>query len=85
MGKGSQERVARKAFDEGVPHSRTKGNLNKWVTSLWTKNRKADNIRLYGGHAWIFCGEMLVTVLPIPANLMKDMKKMVKEGQNEAN
>lgn len=29
----SQDRMARKAFDEGVTHKQTKGRLNKWVTA----------------------------------------------------
>lgn len=43
------------------------------------ENVKADNIRLYGDFAYIFCGETLVTVIRIPAGLRKDLKNMVKE------
>lgn len=73
------QRIARKAFDEGIRHSQTKGRLNKWVTGLYFNNRNANNIRLYGDKAYIFCGEILVTVIQIPADLMRDFKKMVRE------
>lgn len=77
--KKSYERMAKKAWEEGVTHAETKGNLNKWVTKLFFVNTNANNIRLYGDKAYIFCGETLVTVMQIPSNLMKDFKKMVKE------
>lgn len=76
--KKSIERIAEKAFNEGIRHNQTKGRLNKWVTSLFFKNMNANNIRLYGDKAYIFCDEILVTVIQIPASLMKDFKKMVK-------
>ncbi len=73
------ERMADKAFKEGIPHSKTKGRLNKWVTSLYFRNEKANNIRLYGDKAYIFCDNILVTVIQIPVSLTKDLKKMIKE------
>lgn len=76
--KKAGERMARKAFHEGITHAHTKGNLNKWVTSLFFKAKKADNIRLYGDYAYIFCGEVLVTVIVIPASLKKDLKSMLR-------
>ncbi len=72
------EKLAAKAFVEGISHSQTKGRLNKWVTSLFYRNKNANNIRLYRGMAYIFCGEILVTVIHIPQSLMKDFKKMVR-------
>lgn len=79
LNKKSMQRMAQKAFDEGIRHSQTKGRLNKWVAGLYFNNPKAKNIRLYGDKAYIFCGEILVTVIQIPAGLMKDFKKVVKE------
>lgn len=71
--------MAKKAFDDGIKHNQTKGRLNKWVSGLYCKNKKANNIRLYGDKAYIFCGEVLVTVIQIPVNLMRDFRKMVKQ------
>lgn len=74
----SQDRMAKKAFDNGITHKQTKGRLHKWVTSLFFNNCNANNIRLFGEYAYIFAGETLVTVIPIPVNLKKDFEKMVK-------
>lgn len=78
LSKKSCERIAQKALEKGIRHEQTKGRLNKWITSLYFNNKKANNIRLYGDKAYIFCGEVLVTVLQIPNNLRKDMKSMIK-------
>lgn len=74
----AQGRMAEKAFYEGITHKQTKSRLHKWVTSLFFKNCNANNIRLYGDNAYIFCDETLVTVIPIPNDLRKDFEKMVK-------
>lgn len=79
LGKKTGQRMAEKAFNEGIAHGQTKGRLNKWVTSLYFNNEKANNIRLYGDKAYIFCGETLVTVIQIPVGLMKDFKKMIRK------
>lgn len=81
LSKKAAYRIAERAFTQGITHSETKGNLNKYVTSLYFNNTKANNIRLYGDKAYIFVGETLVTVLQIPSNLTKDMKKLVKKNQ----
>ena len=84
LSKKSAQRIAEKAFTRGITHGETKGNLNKYVTSLYFNNTKANNIRLYGDKAFIFAGETLVTVLQIPSNLTKDMKKLVKNKEENA-
>ena len=78
--KKSQERMANKAFSEGITHAQTKGRLNKWITSLYFSNKNASNIRVYGDMAYIFCAETLVTVIPVPTNLKSDLKKMIRRG-----
>lgn len=77
LNKKSVDRIAEKAFKEGITHGQTKGRLNKWMTKLYFANKTANNIRLYGDKAYIFCNEILVTVIQIPNDLIKDFKKMV--------
>lgn len=78
LNKRSVQRIAEKAFTHGIVHKDTKGNLHKWVDSLYFRNRSANNIRLYGDKAYIFAGDILVTVLQIPSNLRNDMKSLTK-------
>ena len=78
-GKHSCDKVIQRAYTDGIKHSETKGNLNKWITRIWAKNKKADNIRLYGDKAYIFCDRTLVTVLRIPSNLMEEKASSIKK------
>lgn len=67
-------RMAEKAFYTGMKHSDTRGQINRWITSLCFNNKNANNIRLYGNFAYIFCNKILVTVLEIPNNLKNRWK-----------
>lgn len=75
--KKSIDKIVLKALEDGVPHCRTKGRLNKWVTHLYFQTRKANNIRIYGDKAYLFSGSSLITVIQIPPNITKDMKFMI--------
>lgn len=81
LSKTAAMRMAEKAYLNGIQHGETKGNLNKWVTSLYFVNRKANNIRLYGDKAFIFADNVLITVLQVPSNLVKEVKRL-KNSRN---
>ena len=48
FGKEACRRMAEKAFTQGTTHAQTRGRLNKWVTSLYFWNAKANNIKYTG-------------------------------------
>lgn len=79
VGKSTVDKVAAKALERGVPHNKTKGRLNKWITEQYFYNERANNIRIYGEKAYIFRFEKLITVVPLPRDLAKDLKKMIKK------
>lgn len=72
-----------KAFDVGVTHAETNGNLNKWVTSHYFKNPTVNNIRLYGEFAWFFADNKLITVLAIPNDLKSSVQRCQKRRDND--
>lgn len=76
--KGSADRMAQRALDVGMKHSDCTGNLKKYVDKLYLSNKTANNIRLYGGKSYIFHNDILITVIPIPSNLCKYVKKVGK-------
>lgn len=78
IGKKTQEKVVKRAFNDGIKHSETKGNLNKWITSQFFKNTNANNMRLYGETLYVFAGDTLITAIPVPSSLRKNMMQMVK-------
>lgn len=81
LSKKAAMRMAEKAYTEGVTHSETKGNLNRWVTKLYFANRLA-NIRLYGDKAFVFSNTILINVLQIPQNLTKNIKSLITQRNN---
>lgn len=79
LNKKSVQRIADKAFNDGIRHGQTKGSLKKWIDGLYFTNKTANNIRLYGDKAFIFTNERLITVIQIPSNLRNDMKVLLKQ------
>lgn len=82
LSKKALQRAAETAYDKGVKHHETTGNLNKWVTSLYFNNCAANNIRLYNDKAWIFAGQNLVTVIQVPASLKNSLKETLDRKKN---
>jgi len=83
VNKKSAERMAKKAYELGMTHSETTGKLKKWVDSLYFYNQTANQIRLYGDKAYIFHNQNLITVIQIPHNLVKFVKRRdEKSGQS---
>ncbi len=84
--KKSMERMVSKALNEGVSHKETKGELKKWVSGVYLKEKKTNNIRLYGDKAYLFHSDMLITVFQIPPYLTKNIKKrIISRKERESN
>ena len=76
----SSDRIAKIAYEKGLRHSDLTGNLKKWVDKQYFYNRRANQIRLYGDKAYIFHNQNLITVIQIPHNLVKEVVRISKEG-----
>lgn len=77
LNKKSQQRIVDKAFELGMSHNETKGNLNKWISKLFLSHKKAGCIKLYGDKAYLFTNKeskTLITIIQIPNNLKKYVK-----------
>lgn len=87
VGKKSAKKQAKKIFQVGIKHSELEGNLTKWVDGIYLAKREANNIRLYGCQAYLFCGENLITVINIPTSLQTDFveirKKRIDKGKEK--
>lgn len=77
--KGLAEKEAERAFLHGLKHGETKGNLFKNITSLYFKNRTANNIRVFHGKVYVFRDNVLIAVLNLPGNLIRLADKLEKE------
>jgi hypothetical protein len=72
------DRLAKIAFEKGLTHAETAGPLRRYLDSLYLYNETADNIRLYGDKIYIFCGDILVTVLNTPRKFRGIVEKAMR-------
>lgn len=63
---------------QGLSAKEANGQLKRYMDALYFYNKSADNIRIYGGKAWIFNKESLITVLNVPANLINQANTQTK-------
>ena len=68
------DKMAKKAYNEGIKHSETTGRLNRYINKLFLKYRTANNIRIYGQNIYFFTGSTLVTLYRVPTSLIKYIK-----------
>ena len=73
------KRSAQLAFDTGYRHSETKGRLREFLDAVYLREGTANNMRVFGDKVYVFCNHTLVTVLQIPASIMKNIHSYVKE------
>lgn len=78
LSKNLADKKAKQALEFGVKHSDTTGSLNKYFTSLYFKNKAANNIRVYHQKVYIFEENILITILNLPHNLCAVADKVQK-------
>jgi hypothetical protein len=76
-GKATLQRMADKAFREGLCHHQSTGQLKKYLNKLWLEQKKADNLRIYGQHVFLFAGQTLLTVWQVPCEFRKVSDKLL--------
>lgn len=74
--KGCVIKNAERAFEKGLKHSELSGSLKRYVDKLYLEQKHANNIRLYCGSAYLFRGNVLITVIPLPGKYRKQEEKM---------
>ncbi len=72
------EKLALKAYVSGMKHAECRGQLNKFITRLFMKYKKANNTRIYGEIIYLFNGNTLITVYHIPVELKKHLSLKTK-------
>ena len=80
LNKKSAERLSKLALENGISHHDTVGSLNRYLTKLFFYNKQANNIRIYGEYIYIFCDEVLVTVIPLD-NKYKKIVRSLNKGE----
>ncbi len=68
-------KVARRAFRTGITHAETHGELHRFLDSIYLSQKKGTNMRIYGNAVFVFKGDVLITVIRVPDNLLTEIKK----------
>ena len=76
VSKKNAPKIARRAFRTGITHAETHGNLHKFLDSIYLSQQKGTNMRIYGNAVYVFKGDVLITVIRIPDNLLDEVKKI---------
>lgn len=70
------QRMADVALRNGIQHTGTTGRLRRYFDRLYLEEGKANNVRIYGHHVYIFAGESLITVMHLPNEFKKVVAKL---------
>jgi len=79
LNKSSVIRIAHRAYNRGISHCETKGDLKKWISELYLHSGTANNIKIYGDKAFLFHYNELITVLQVPQRFANNMSNYVKQ------
>jgi hypothetical protein len=84
LNKKSAERLSKLALENGISHNDTVGSLNRYLTKLFFYNKTANNIRIYGEYVYIFCDDILITVIPLDNKYKKVVRNInTKKGETK--
>lgn len=82
IGKNKSERIADIALKRGLRCTETKGRLRKYMDGLFLSHGVGNNSRVYAEKVFIFQGNNLITVLPLPNNL-KSLANLITKKKAE--
>lgn len=75
VSKKNAPKVAKRAFRTGITHAETHGELHRFLDSIYLSQKKGTNMRIYGNAVYVFKGDVLITVIRIPDNLLTEIKR----------
>src|SRR5699024_1874046 len=82
--KKAMERQAELALERGVPHSKTKGKLKKWIDSeaIHSNHQKMNEYIIFNNHLFLFRHNederILVTMSKVPTKYAKNINNYIK-------
>ena len=73
------ERNAERALEKGLRHGETDGRLHRYLDKLYLQTGNGNNLRVWAGYVYIFDGQALITVFPVPQELRKAAEQQQKK------
>ncbi|MPM35908.1 hypothetical protein SDC9_82502 [bioreactor metagenome] len=83
LGKGSIQKNAEKALSFGITHAETKGSLHRYLDGVYLLKECSNNMRVYNRMVYLFRGNVLITVLPLPQKYLACADKLQKNKKVE--
>ena len=83
VNKKSSDKIAEKALEFGITHAETKGKLSKHLDGIFLLNYKPTNMRVYNHSVYLFNGNILITVLPLPHKFWAYADKLQKQKDSD--
>jgi hypothetical protein len=75
-------RMALKAFKQGLKRKNTKGYLKDYLDESWERHQKVSHFRLYGEIIFVFSENNLITLWPLPSQL-RSLARAVRAKQQQ--
>ena len=85
VGKKGQQKLVKKAYENGISESTAKGVLKSYFSYVMDKSNKGTTIRIYNDKVYLFGPlesdekrKILVTVIPLPTKYRAEYKNAIK-------
>lgn len=75
VNKSSVDRMADIAYEKGICHSDTTGDLHRWMDAQYLSQKIANNMRIYGETLYVFRDQTLITVLHVPNRMRRQVRE----------
>lgn len=79
LSKKIAEKNAEKALQFGIAHAETGGKLHRHLDGIFLLNYRPNNMRVYNRSIYLFRGNTLITVLPLPNRFHAYADKLQKK------
>lgn len=78
LSKSLAQTQADKALEFGLRHVEATGPLKRYMDHVFLSHRNADNMRVYHGSLYIFCGDVLITIYTLDNDKRRIAEKLEK-------
>lgn len=79
LSKKIADKNAQRALEYGVTRSEAKGGLCRYLDKLYLSNGNANNVRVYRRYVYLFRGNTLLTIIPLPNKFYALADKLQKQ------
>lgn len=83
--KRSIQRLANEALERGCTHRDFSGNFKRYIDGVYLAEKRANNIRIFNEHLFLFAGSALVTAWRLPHDFVAAANKAARRKASALN